>query len=191
MTGTCFGCKKEMPKTNLTYINGQPICIGCKTNLLNEIAAQKATGADIMTGTLGAAAGAIIAGGLWGLMVIFTNYEIGFAAIGVGILAGYGALLGAAKKRGLELQIIASIASITGIAIGKYISFYHYVTKEFEGVSFFSSDTISVFFSTTSEWFSGYDILWVILAVGAAYKIPGMLKLELKGKTATLQKPND
>jgi hypothetical protein len=193
----CVGCNKETPRIGLSLIDGQPVCLTCEEKLNQELAAQKAEGPDIMTGLLGGVVAAIIAGIVWGLLVIATNYEIGYVAIGVGALTGYGVYLASGKKRGFSLQILASATSILGILVGKYIAFYHFfkqgVDEEAASRGFnaaevlstyriFSFKMIGLFFKNISGWVNGYDILWVVLAVAAAYKIPKMLKLNIIAK---------
>lgn len=191
---TCQGCNNEVPRAQITFINGRPFCPDCKKKLVSEIKSLRATGPEILTGFLGACAAAIVAGILWGLIVILTNYEIGYVAIGVGAVAGYGVYFASGKKRGFALQLLASGASILGILIGKYITFYHFykqvigeslkeenleLTSEIMSkISLFSLDVASDFFANISAMVSRLDILWIILAVGAAYKIPAMLNLK-------------
>lgn len=189
-TYACSECKNEFPEENIFLVNDQPFCTNCHNQLTEKIKTQEATGSDMITGALGACVGAIIAGILWGLIVILTNYEIGYVAIGVGILAGYGVYFASGRKRGAILQIIASAASILGILIGKYVIFYHFFTRALmkDGVdagivneySLFSFNMLTVFFDNIGNMVGGFDILWIILAVGAAYKIPKMIKLEIK-----------
>jgi len=193
----CVSCNKEAPRVGISLIDGQPVCLTCEEKLNQELAAQKAEGPDIMTGLLGGVVAAIVAGIVWGLLVILTNYEIGFVAIGVGILTGYGVYLASGRKRGFSLQILASATSILGILIGKYIAFYHFFAQGVKEESklrgfdpaevlntyhIFSFKTMGLFFKNISGWANGYDILWIVLAVAAAYKIPKMLKLNIIAK---------
>ena len=163
------------------------LCRTCNTNFKERLIAQQPAGSDFLTGFLGACAAAIVAGIIWGLIVILTNYEIGYLAIGVGVVAGYGVYFASGKKGGPVLQILASISSIVGIVIGKYVTFYHFFrqgateaakeqgadpTELLNQFTLFSGNMISSFIDNIGSMFGGFDILWVILAVGAAYKIP-------------------
>ena len=131
---------------------------------------------------LGGGLAALVGGILWGLVVILTNYEIGYMAIGIGVLCGYAVVLFAKGKKGFPLQMVATVASILGIIIGKYAIFYHYVKehtlKEYGAdfaskVSAFSSDLLKDFIDEgLLSMLSGFDILWVILAIAAAWSIP-------------------
>lgn len=187
-TETCAVCEKAIPEGQASFTNSKPFCPACREQTIAAIKAKEATGSDIIPAVLGGGAAAIAAGIIWGLIIIWANVEIGYIAVGVGVLAGYGVFWATGKKRGQSLQWIASALSLLGILIGKYISFYHFFRKGLakyadademlEQFGLFSGKMISLFFSNISGMLSGYDILWVILAIGAAYKITAMPKLE-------------
>jgi hypothetical protein len=192
-TRACQGCNNTLPKEETLRVNGLMLCKNCNTSFRKKLIAQQPAGSDFLTGFLGACAAAIVAGIIWGLMVILTNYEVGYAAIGVGVLAGYGVYFASGKKGGTTLQILASVSSIIGILIGKYVTFYHFfrqgateeatkqgidpakLTELLNQFTLFSGNMISSFIDNIGSMLGGYDILWVILAVGAAYKIPKII----------------
>ncbi|MEK7449441.1 MAG: hypothetical protein AAB019_08155 [Planctomycetota bacterium] len=190
----CATCNQAIAQPDVFYINDKPVCENCRKKLAMELQMQRVKGADIVTGLLGGGLAAIVAAVIWAGLVILTGYEVGYVAIGVGALAGYGVYLAAGRKRGVTLQIIAAVVGITGILIGKYIAFYYflkqYITEhgsEFSEdaltqISLFSFNLVSLFITSIQEWFSGYDILWVILAVYTAYRIPRVLKIKFSGQ---------
>lgn len=198
-TRACQGCNNTLPKEETLLVNGLMLCKNCDKSFREKLLSQQPAGSDFLTGFFGACAAAIVAGIIWGLIVIATNYEIGYLAIGVGIVAGYGVYFASGKKGGAILQILASVSSIVGILIGKYVTFYHFfrqgateAAKE-QGVdptellnqfTLFSGNMISSFIKNIGSMLGGFDILWVILAVGAAYKIPKIVNpYILPGKT--------
>lgn len=182
-TFKCSLCEQEKPRAEMSFINAKRFCAECKQTVLSEAEAQIPGGIDIVKALGGALGAAIIGGVFWGLIVIFLNLEIGYAAVGIGVLAGYGVVLTSGKKRGLILQIMACAASVFGIVLGKYIAFQHIIKQvaaEKDAGEWLSQVSMpSLFFETASDWFSGFDILWVVLAVVAAYKIPAMVKLKV------------
>ena len=130
---------------------------------------------------IGGGLAAVVGGAVWGLIVKVTGYEIGYVAWAVGVAAGFGVLLFARGRRGLALQVIAVLASILGILIGKYFAFFEVLkqvaTKDYGAelaahLSMLSGKTIVLFFSMIGSMSSPYDILWVILAVASAWRIP-------------------
>jgi hypothetical protein len=136
---------------------------------------------DLVRAAAGGLLGAIVGGLLWGLLVEATDTEIGFAATGVGALAGFGTvLLSRARDRG-PLQVISAGSAIAGILLGKYAAFVfmaHALLEERVGpdagavLPFFSGRTVSLFVQGFGEVFGGFDLLWVGSAVYTAWRIP-------------------
>lgn len=130
---------------------------------------------------VGAVIAAVLGGGIWGAIEIFTGYEVGYVAWGVGLLSGAAVVLFAKGRRGEPLQFIAVVSSMAGIVIGKYVAFHHVlaqaVTNRYGAdaaaqVSILSENTIHFFIGHISSMFGGFDILWVVLAVITAWRIP-------------------
>jgi len=145
---------------------------------------------SIIPGLLGGILAAIVGGVIWGLIVIATGYVIGYMAWGIGLICGFAVVLFSKGKKGVPLQVIAVLTSILGITIGKYFTFFHYlkeaVEKEYgaeavSNISILSERVIQFFVENIGSMVSGFDILWVILAVITAWRIP-------KGIGITLQK---
>ena len=119
-----------------------------------------------------------IAGGVaWGLIVKWTDYEVGFAAWGIGFLAGVAILAATRGRRGLPLQLIAVASALLGIAIGKYLSFAWILADVADEVSggavdipVFSRDTLDLFFDDLGVVFGWIDLLWAGLAVFSAWR---------------------
>jgi hypothetical protein len=143
-----------------------------------------ATGADLALALVGGLVGAIIGGVAWGYLVKTTEMELGIAAIGVGILAGFGVALLARGKRGAPLQVIAALAAAVGILWGKYFAFVivgrEVLVSEFGvdargALPLFSGETFSFFTEAFGQLFSGFDVAWMLFAVYTAWRIPAGL----------------
>lgn len=78
---------------------------------------QPATGAGLALALAGGLVGAIVGGFAWGYLVRSIDTELGIAAIGVGILAGFGVASLARGRRGTPLQVIAALAAALGILL--------------------------------------------------------------------------
>lgn len=137
-----------------------------------------------------AALGAAIAGGIvWAVIVVQTGYEIGFAAVGIGILAGFAVVFATRGRKGVPLQVTAVLASVLGIVLGKYFSYvweFKDAVREAFGdeaadqVSVFDSDLVRFFFEDADQIFGFYDLLWVAFAVYAAWRIPRALGISVR-----------
>jgi hypothetical protein len=129
---------------------------------------------NLTLAAVGGLVGALVGGLIWGLLVGATGTELGIVAIGVGVLAGFGVVLGARGKHGMPLQVIAGLAAVVGILFGKYFAFVQIVNKELGGgvASVFDGRTFSAFMDIIGEVFSGFDVLWIVFAVYTAWRIP-------------------
>ena len=127
---------------------------------------------------------AIIAGFAWGLIVKYTDYEIGLIAIAVGWLCAWSVLFFNNGKKGLPAQLIACGCSIIGILIGKYWIFYYmlkgYLAEQYGAnyasrLPLVSLDTLHGFINFMQESLQGnsimFQLLWIALSLGSAWKI--------------------
>ena len=149
---------------------------------------EQLTNSSILPALIGGGLAAVLGGGLWALIAIGTGYVIGFMAWGMGWLTGFAVLLFSRGKRGIPLQIISVISSVLGIAIGKYFIFFHYlkdeVTNQYgkeiaSSISILMEEVIYDFMEGIGPMVSGFDILWIILAVITAWRIPKGLGIKL------------
>jgi hypothetical protein len=129
----------------------------------------------LVPAALAGLAAAVVAGVVWGLIVKWTDYEIGIAAWGVGLLAGWGVHLAAGRRIRPELAVVAVVAALLGIFLGKYLSFVFVVRDEGSklgiDVPVFSSRTWHLFWDSKSDVFGFFDIIWVGLAVVTAARV--------------------
>lgn len=156
-------------------------------DIKEEIAESRMNASSIAPGILGGLLGAALGAGLWALIVVLTEYEIGYMALGVGFLSGYGVYFLTGKKRGLILQIIAALSSIVGLLIAKYLLVFYFVKdivriemgdNAAALIKLWSIEVITVFKEGFIEFFTGYDILWLVLAILAAWSIPKEIKIK-------------
>jgi hypothetical protein len=132
----------------------------------------------LVKAVLAAVMAAVVGGVIWGLIVKWSDYEVGFVAWGIGFVAGMAVLLATGGRRGLPLQVIAIVAALFGILIGKYLSYawvlQEVVEEQLGGaieVPIFSRDTVDSFREDLSSVFSWIDLLWVGLAVVTAWRV--------------------
>jgi hypothetical protein len=120
---------------------------------------------------------ALVGGVVWGLIVKWTDYEVGFVAWGIGFLVGVAVAAAAGGARGPVLQAVAVVCALLGILVGKYLSFawvlQEVAERETQGaieISVLSADTIDLFFEELGTVFDWIDILWVGFAVYTAWR---------------------
>jgi hypothetical protein len=134
-----------------------------------------------LAGLAAAVAGAVV----WGLIVRWSEYEVGFVAWGIGFLVGTAVVLGARGARGLPYQAAAVVLALVGILIGKYLAFAWTLADvlEEEGITeisfpVFSRDTWDAFMEARDEVWGAFDLLWIGLAVVTAFRIPALPRPE-------------
>jgi hypothetical protein len=129
----------------------------------------------------GALAAAIVGGIVWGMVIVKTDYEVGFLAWGLGFVSGYAVLTFTGGARGTELQMIAAAGGVLGIVIGKYVAYVHFFQDFVRAqlgdevaaqVSYFDTQVVRFFFDDFTSLLSGFDIVWAVLAVATAWRIP-------------------
>lgn len=135
----------------------------------------------LLPGLVGGLLAALIGGGVWAAIAVAADYELGIIAWGIGGLCGFAVVMFAKGRKGVPLQVVAMVTSILGIAIGKYLTFYYLLRQAVlgelgeEGIAEmtpFSPGVLRYFAESAPQMVSGYDILWVILAVYTAWRIP-------------------
>lgn len=114
---------------------------------------------------------AIIGGVIWAVIVVTTNTEFGLLAWGIGGLVGYAVVIPAKDNIGRKHQVIAVIASLIGIILGKYF-YFSYLFNDGLG-EMFSLFTMDFFIGNLPYLFDLFDLLFVVFAVVTAWKIPG------------------
>ena len=114
--------------------------------------------------------------------MVATNYEVGYVATGIGLLAGFAVHLTTRNKEGLlserdwlRLRIVAVASAIGGLVIGKYLIF----DLQHGG---FSPDVsqykmLGYFLRMVPETVTPVDGIWGALAVYAAWKITRLSQL--------------
>jgi hypothetical protein len=145
--------------------------------------------ASLVPAMAGGGLGAVIGGVVWGMIAAGTGYEIGWVAWGIGWLTGVGVVTFARGRRGRPLQLVAVASAVLGIMIGKYFAFFS-LLKEYVGqelgaeavaeLSMLSPGAIQLFGMSLTSLVTGFDLLWIFLAVGTAWGIPKVRGLEAK-----------
>src|SRR5690242_12775647 len=82
--------------------------------------------AGLLPGIGGAVAGAVLGAVAWAVLVSVSGYKIGFAAIGVGALAGF--LAGRFGGGSPQLPWIAAVIGLAGCLLGDLLADAHQVS---------------------------------------------------------------
>ena len=133
---------------------------------------------DLLPGTGGAVAGAVLGAAAWAVLVSVSNYKIGFAAIGVGALTGF--LAGRFGGPSPSLPWVAAAIGLVGCLLGDLLADAHQVSVAV------SEDQVSVSmlrvfremlthpsfgWEVYKAGFAGLDVLFYALAARAAWQL--------------------
>jgi len=119
----------------------------------------------------GAVVAALVGAVVWALIAYYGNYELGILASAIGALVGF---VVAYLSRGNVTQLhqtIAVVFGLLGVLAGKYITYY-LLKQDLDEQLQLLGITDAGFAFSFSDMFEAYDILWVALAVVAAWTIP-------------------
>jgi hypothetical protein len=173
--GTCVLCHRAICKNCRGLVNTKFVCADCRTKVINELEAEKATAVKMPIAFAGGVLAALLCGAAWAAIAVATKLEIGYAAVGVGLATGWGVVLGAGQKRGKNLQWLALGCSVLGLVVGKYFILAHAVITHMDGasdVSYFDPRLVSLFFEHLTDMLSPFDALWAFIALRIAWRVP-------------------
>ena len=126
---------------------------------------------NLITGGLAGLAAALVGAGTWAAVTYFTNYQIGFMAIGVGYLVGV-----TMRKYGHGCSngfgVLAAVLAVLGCVAGNLLSACAFAADGLHVpmMAILGKMTPSIALSVLQEGFSPIDALFYFLAVSAAYR---------------------
>ena len=169
----CALCSAKVAPDAGSFANGRRLCEPCTMQVEKELDEQaKGGGSRMLPAVALGAAGAALGALAWAAIAIATDLEVGYVAVLVGFLAGYGVKMGAGRARGTALSVIAVGWSIIGLALAKYFIFAYVLVREAKkygvSLSYFDGRVFSTFWDVLPKMLSPFDALWLILAIGAA-----------------------
>jgi len=126
---------------------------------------------NLALGIVGGAAGGLLGAIVWAAVTYFTEYQIGWLALGVGYLVGIGVRLlgkGIDKVYGLAGGVIALIS----VVLGNFLTALGYVAKAYQMgfVEVLQRFDYAMTFELMKITFTVMDVLFYGLAVYAGYR---------------------
>lgn len=180
----CQLCETPLRPEDALRVNGVPTCRACVVEVSTEVAESQAGAASVPLGFVGALVGAALGAAAWIGVSLSTDYEVGYIAVLVGWLAGKGAVLATGGAHGRPLQVAAVAASVLGLVTAKYVTFAAWMLENtgdgrFELGRLVDPELVSQFTDDIGGQFGAFDLLWVFLAVTAAWRVPATPQLEV------------
>lgn len=85
---------------------------------------------------IGASVAGLIGAAVWAAIAYYANFEIGWIAWGIGVLAGFGAFVGAKSDGDIATGGIAAVVAVAAIGLGKFGAIHFAVDKELNSPAF-------------------------------------------------------
>lgn len=135
--------------------------------LMEELRREQSLAGALLAGLVGAA----VAAALWGALTYWTGYQIGFAAIGVGLLVGL-AVRWAGKGLGATFGLVGAFFSLLGCIAGNVLAGAAYLAREqgYELLEVLSGLTVDLVVQISRAMFSPMDLLFYALALWTGYE---------------------
>lgn len=180
---TCALCETAVAPGGFVMLNDHITCHACADQVQAEIADSQAGAGSIPMAVAGGAIGAAVGAAVWAGIGIGTEYEIGYVAVLVGFLAGVGVKTLTGGSHGTPLQLAAVLCAVGGLLAAKYAIFAHeFTTVVREGfgmdLGYLAPETRDAFVEYSGDLFGGFDLLWLALAVGAAWRVPATPRVD-------------
>jgi len=86
-----------------------------------RVQARPGPGEGYIGAIIAGAIAAIVAGVIWGAIAAFTGREVGYVALGVGILVGF-AVIKMTPERSAKVGLIAAVLALLGLFVGKMLA---------------------------------------------------------------------
>lgn len=165
--------------------NDQRVCGSCAARLDQELDAERGAWNDFPLAAAGGAVGAALGAAVWAGIVVATNFEVGYVAVLVGFLSGMGVKIGAGKGRGQGLQILAALLAFAGLIFAKYLIFAWMVSQAATAngrvIAWYDPVILQMFPRMIVQLSSPFDLLWIFIAVTAAYRVPAPTRVSIVG----------
>lgn len=126
---------------------------------------------NIVIGGVAGLVAALVGAASWAAITYFTNYQIGFMAVGIGYLVGI-VMLKFGHGQSQAFGILAAVLAVAGCLIGNLLSACAFAADQLDVpmMQIVSGLTPSVAAEILQEGFSAIDALFYFLAVSAAFR---------------------
>lgn len=126
---------------------------------------------NLLMGTLAGLVASTIGAGIWATVTVMTEYQIGWMAIGIGLLVGF-AIRFTGKGINQSFGIVGGVMSLVGCVVGNIFTISYFVAVN-EGMAFMdilSQLNLAIIVDMLTATFEAMDVLFYALAVYFGYK---------------------
>lgn len=168
----CVKCGAAVCDACTHFIEGIAVCPACHAEYesLQTMAEEPDLGPQWTVAVLSGLVVASLCAVVWALIALVTQTEYWFAAIGLGWLTGSAVHFGSGRRRGTGLGVLSSCLAVLSLFMANYFMFILYTREPGMAFGFLSYEKMVEFVLNSFDWYTGYDILWVCIAVAAAFR---------------------
>jgi hypothetical protein len=126
---------------------------------------------NLLAGALAGFAAALLGAGIWAVVTILTEYQIGWMAVGIGLMVGFSVRF-AGKGIDPTFGVAGAALSLIGCVIGNVLTITYFIAAS-EGVPFLEilvQLNMGITFELLTSTFEVMDVLFYGLAVYFGYK---------------------
>jgi hypothetical protein len=182
----CALCGATVAAGTGAVANGRSLCATCTSQVERDFQEQTRNARIAPAIALGLV-GSIVGAAVWAGIAIATNYAIGYVAVLVGFLAGYGVRRGAGSTRTQLIRGIAIGCAVFGLLLAKFIMVVQAVAafaieKNGADIPYFDLIWFKVFWEVFPKTLTAFDALWLFLAISAAARQVKPIQLQLTAR---------
>lgn len=126
---------------------------------------------NLVMGTLAGLVASVVGAGTWAAITITTEYQIGFMAIGIGLLVGFAVQL-TGKGISQSFGVVAAVMSLLGCALGNVLTISYFVAagEEMAFMDVLVQLNTTMVVGMLAATFEAMDVLFYALAGYFGYK---------------------
>lgn len=171
----------QCPSCQVVYAKAQPVPAFVEGDVVLQQTAGLLSGDSLIQemrdkqnlafGIAASVVAAFIGAVLWAVITAITNYQIGWMAVGVGVLVGYANRI-AGKGVDTSFGIAGAVISLLGCVAGNFLTVVIIVSRQesIPIIEIMSRINPDIFVTLMKETFQPMDILFYGLAVFEGYK---------------------
>ncbi len=173
----CAVCNVAICGNCFEIFEANTICKSCFVKVMEELANEVSTPKDLPMAILGGLLGALLGAILWVLVVVITNFQSGFVAIGVGWLAGQGVALFVKRRKSFQLQIVSAIFAAIGCGFGYVAITAHDIVKYIKAENIKADEKVDISYFDMNLWLASIEaqpknldfFAWLMIAIAVYF----------------------
>jgi hypothetical protein len=168
----------------VTTLSQPPTTVPMEAVRLQRLRAEMESNENLSMGILGGLAGAIVSAFIWAGVTFFTDFQIGWMAVGIGFAVGY-SVRKCGKGVTRQFAIAGAAIALFGCLAGNVLSALAFIANEYEigFMELLGRTGVADMFELLYLTFSPVDVVFYVLAVTAGYKY-SVMKVELGRATS-------